>query len=106
MFDTIKLKMKVLKDRFFRKKEPEKFYIKKRPPVRKLPSLHIPPVIDIAFYGKAVYRLFKRSKTKLYKPATPTSTTFRSNDGRSGYRVFSDGSYRRMKAGKRQVVPI
>jgi hypothetical protein len=31
MFDTIKLKMKVLKDRFFRKKEPEKFYIKKGP---------------------------------------------------------------------------
>jgi hypothetical protein len=57
--------MKALKDKFFRKKKtPETFYIspKKKPLAIKVSRTCNPPIIDSAFYGKATYRLFMRSK--------------------------------------------
>ena len=61
-------------------------------------------MINSAFYGKAMYRRYKRTKAWVAVFSKPTSTTFRDVRGR-GYRVWSDGSYRRMttQVGRRVI---
>jgi hypothetical protein len=74
-FDTIKLKLKALKDTFFRKKTipmrgPERFYIspKKRIIVKTVKCERCyPSIISTAFYGKAAYRLWMRQVMKTKK---------------------------------------
>lgn len=59
------------------------------------------------FYGKSMFRIDARSKMIRHKPATPTSTTISSRDGRSSYRIWSDGSYRKMVMVKgRKLIPV
>jgi len=53
---------------------------------------------------KAMYRLYLKSKAERGSPATPTSSILRSVDGRATYRIWSDGSYRKIVLGKRRVV--
>ena len=48
------------------------------------------------FYGKSMFRIDAKSKMTRHEPAIPTSTTLKSGDGRTAYRVWSDGSYRKM----------
>ncbi len=73
-FDTIKLKLKALKDKFFRKKTlpikgPERFYISPKKRILTAPTKREPylPIISTAFYGKAVYRLWMRQAMKAKK---------------------------------------
>jgi hypothetical protein len=55
-------------------------------------------------FGKVLLRIFRNRKDS--HPAKPTSTVYRFSDGVS-YRVWDDGSYRRMKVtGKRTIVGI
>lgn len=57
---------------------------------------------------KARFRLYMKSNSNSRVfPATPTSTILRSGDGRKFYRVWSDGSYRKMAAPKgRRLVAV
>jgi hypothetical protein len=65
-----------------------------------------PVLINQAFLGKAAFREYLRSKIYVPRPAAPTSTTFTSIDGRATYRVFSDGSYRKMVNMGRRAVTV
>ena len=89
-------------------KGPETFQIKAKrwkTPAYKFTTYHVPPIIKLAFYGKAMYRRYKRAKAWVAVFSKPTSTTFRDSKGR-GYRVWSDGSYRLMVQTGRKVVPV
>ena len=55
-----------------------------------------PLITDQAFYGKAAYREYLRSKLFVPNLAHMTSTVIRSADERTMYRVYSDGSYRKV----------
>jgi hypothetical protein len=60
-----------------------------------------------ASHNKAILRLLARSKRTIHDPPTPTSATMRSADGRTQYRIWSDGSYRKMVMIKgRKLIPI
>lgn len=90
------------------KPKSEEFTIRvKRPRAKTTRNRHAFPLIaKIAWYGKAQYRLDLRHHLWQGEPAKPTSSTFRDSRGRQ-YRVWSDGSYRRMVAvGKRQLIPV
>ena len=52
-------------------------------------------------------RLYLRAQKRVVVPAEPTTSTFRSRDGKKSYRVFSDGSYRLMKMEKgRRIIAV
>lgn len=50
----------------------------------------------IAAYNKSLLRIFHRKLS--VDPVKPTGRTVRTSDGRTEWRVWSDGSYRRTKA--------
>jgi hypothetical protein len=58
-------------------------------------------------YNKSILRINARSKITRHKPPTPTSSTLTSGDGRCSYRIWSDGSYRRMvKTTGTRLIPV
>ncbi len=69
------------------------------------------PLGHFHFYGKASHRIYQKMNAAIRNgsiyPATPTSTTLTAEDGKTRYRIFSDGSYRRVEnigRGRRIIV--
>jgi hypothetical protein len=61
-------------------------------------------ITKTAFFGKAIYREYMSSLAYVPKPPVVTSTAITSVDGKQRYRVFSDGSYRKVVSlGKRRI---
>ena len=89
---------------------PQKFSLKKRDlkVYEKTPSRNwygkMPAIIDTAFFGKSAYRLCLREKRRTIKPVTETSGSVKI--GGKHYRVWSDGSHRLMRTGKRRLIAV
>lgn len=94
---------KYFKDLFSGKKDTSN---KQSPWQRKHRMVKRDVIWPYACYNKSILRLYDRAKRKIHIPITPTSATMNSING-SRYRVFSDGSYRRMWAVKgRNLIPV
>lgn len=60
-----------------------------------------------ACYNKSILQLYARARKNVHAPAKPTSKTLMFADGRTSYRIFTDGSYRRIKAvSGRRLIPV
>ena len=64
-------------------------------------------VIAGSFYGKALLRSYHRENNRQRTPAEPTSKTLFDTNHKTQYRVWSDGSYRRITATKgRRLIAV